>query len=159
MEQVLNTGSQLPPFESWLLLRGLRTLPMRLGRITKTTKEVLTYLKQHPKIDRVIFPFDENFPQLELAKKQMSGACGLLTVVLKADSAVQIEQFTFTLKHFLMAVSWGGHESLILPQAAGMASEDFDPAIERHRMARIYIGLEDADYLIRDLQQALTVLG
>ncbi len=159
MEQVLNTGSQLPPFESWLLLRGLRTLPMRLERITKTTQEVLTYLKQHPKIERVIFPFDEDFPQLELAKKQMSGACGLITVVLKATSHAQIERFTFTLKHFLMAVSWGGHESLILPQAAGMAPEDFDPTIERHRMARVYIGLEDADYLIRDWEQALLVMS
>lgn len=88
----------------------------------------------------------------------MSGACGLLTVVLKADSHAQIERFTFTLKHFLMAVSWGGHESLILPQAAGMAPEDFDPTIERHRMARVYIGLEDADYLIQDWEQALETL-
>ncbi|MPR36268.1 trans-sulfuration enzyme family protein [Salmonirosea aquatica] len=158
MEQMLNTGSQLPPFDAWLLLRGLRTLPMRLERITKTTQEVLTYLKQHPRIERVLFPFDEDFPQLELAKKQMSGACGLFTVVLKADSHAQIERFTLALQHFLMAVSWGGHESLILPQAAGMAPEDFDPTIERHRMARIYIGLEDADYLIKDLEQALSEL-
>ena len=52
----------------------------------------------------------------------------------------------------------GGHESLILPQAGGMAPDAFDPANERHRMARIYIGLEEADYLIRDLEQALDVL-
>jgi cystathionine beta-lyase/cystathionine gamma-synthase len=157
-EQALNTGSLISPFNAWLLLRGLRTLPMRLDRITQTTRKVLDYLKQHPKIERVIFPFDEDFPQLELAHRQMTGACGLLTIVLKADTYASIETFTFSLKHFLVAVSWGGHESLILPQAGGMSPESFDPGIERHRMARIYIGLEDADYLINDLDQALTVL-
>jgi cystathionine beta-lyase/cystathionine gamma-synthase len=157
-EQLLNNGSGISPFNAWLLIRGLRTLPVRLAHITKTTEKVVTFLKNHPKIDRVIFPFDADFPQLELAKKQMSGACGLLTIVLKTDSHQKIETFTYALKHFLVAVSWGGHESLILPQAAGIAPELFDPAVERHRMARMYIGLEDPDFLINDLEQALRVL-
>jgi len=157
-EQLLNNGSGISPFNAWLILRGLRTLPMRLERITNTTKKVLTYLKQHPKIERVIFPFDENFPQLELAHRQMTGACGLVTVVLKADTYDQIEKFTYTLKHFLVAVSWGGHESLILPQAAGIGRQAFDSTIEQHRMARIYFGLEEPDYLIKDLEQALEIL-
>ncbi|CAG5068471.1 L-alanine/L-glutamate racemase [Dyadobacter sp. CECT 9623] len=157
-EQLLNNGSGISPFNAWLILRGLRTLPVRLQHITKTTEKVIGFLKNHPKIERVIFPFDENFPQIELARKQLSGACGLLTIVLKADSHEAIERFTYSLKHFLVAVSWGGHESLILPQAAGIAPETFDPTIEKHRMARMYLGLEDADYLIQDLEQALTVL-
>ena len=73
-------------------------------------------LKQHPKVEKVIFPFDESFPQYELAKKQMSGACGLLTFIIKADTVEQIEIFCESLKHILMAVSWGGHESLIIPK-------------------------------------------
>jgi len=157
-EQLLNNGSGISPFNAWLILRGLRTLPMRLAHISKTTRMVIDYLKKHPKIERVIFPFDEDFPQLELAKKQMSGACGLLTIVLKTDSYNQIEKFTYALNHFLVAVSWGGHESLILPQAAGIGPEAFDATIEKHRMARIYIGFEDADYLIADLEQGLEVL-
>jgi cystathionine beta-lyase/cystathionine gamma-synthase len=157
-EQLLNTGSGISPFNAWLILRGLRTLPMRLEHISKSTIKVVEYLKKHPKIEKVIFPFDEDFPQLELAHKQMKGACGLLTVVLKTDSLELIEKFTYSLKHFLVAVSWGGHESLILPQAGGLAPEDFDVNIERHRMARIYIGFEDPDYLISDLDQALEVL-
>lgn len=157
-EQLLNNGSGISPFNAWLILRGLRTLPMRLEHISKTTRKVIDYLKKHPKIERVIFPFDEDFPQLELAKKQMSGACGLLTIVLKTDSYNQIEKFTYALNHFLVAVSWGGHESLILPQAAGIGPEAFDANIEKHRMARIYIGFEDADYLIADLEQGLEVL-
>ncbi|MCF2444619.1 aminotransferase class I/II-fold pyridoxal phosphate-dependent enzyme [Dyadobacter sp. CY345] len=157
-EQLLNTGSGISPFNAWLILRGLRTLPMRLEHISKSTIKVIEYLKKHPKIEKVLFPFDENFPQLELAKKQMKGACGLFTIVIKASSHQQIERFTYSLKHFLVAVSWGGHESLILPQAGGLAPEDFDPSIELHRMARIYIGFEDPDYLIKDMEQALEVL-
>ncbi|TDB66876.1 trans-sulfuration enzyme family protein [Arundinibacter roseus] len=157
-EQALNTGSVTTPFNAWLLLRGLRTLPMRLERITQTTHTVLAFLKSHPKIERIIFPLDEDFPQLELAKRQMSGACGLFTIVLKTDSHERIEKFTYALKHFLVAVSWGGHESLILPQAAGMEPAAFDATQERHRMARVYVGLEDADYLIKDLNQALSLL-
>ena len=157
-EQLLNTGSGISPFNAWLILRGLRTLPMRLEHISKSTLKVIDYLKKHPKIERVLFPFDENFPQLELARKQMKGACGLFTIVIKATSHHQIERFTYSLKHFLVAVSWGGHESLILPQAGGLSPEDFDPRIERHRMVRIYIGFEDPDYLISDFEQALEVL-
>jgi len=157
-EQLLNNGSGISPFNAWLILRGLRTLPMRLEHISKTTRKVVDYLKKHPKVERVIFPLDEDFPQLELAKKQMTGACGLLTIVLKTDSYSQIEKFTYSLNHFLVAVSWGGHESLILPQAAGIGPELFDANIEKHRMARIYLGFEDADYLIADLEQGLEVL-
>ena len=157
-EQLLNNGSGISPFNAWLILRGLRTLPMRLERITNTTKKVLAYLKQHPKIERVIFPFDEDFPQLKLAHQQMSGACGLLTIVLRANDYDQIERFTYSLKHFLVAVSWGGHESLILPQAAGIGRIAFDSNVEQHKMARMYIGLEEPDYLIRDLEQALEIL-
>jgi cystathionine beta-lyase/cystathionine gamma-synthase len=157
-EQLLNTGSGISPFNAWLILRGLRTLPMRLEHISRSTLKVIAYLKTHPKIERVIFPFDEDFPQLELARKQMTGACGLFTILLKATSQEQIERFTYSLKHFLVAVSWGGHESLILPQAAGITPECFDAGIEHHRLARIYIGFEDPDYLIRDFEQALEVL-
>lgn len=158
-EQLMNTGSGLPPFHAWLLLRGLRTLPMRLERVSKTTKEVFEWLKKHPQVQKVIFPFDPDFEQYDLAKKQMKDAFGLLTILLKTKSQNEIEKFTFSLKHFLMAVSWGGHESLILPQSASLSAEQFDPENERHRLIRIYIGLEDADYLIKDLEQALAILN
>ena len=81
--EYLNIGSGIQPFNAWLLIRGLRTLPARLDRITKTTNEVVAYLKSHPKIEKVIFPFDPAFPQYELAKEQMQGACGLFTFTLK----------------------------------------------------------------------------
>ena len=158
VDQIIVAGTQATPFDAWLLLRGLRTLPMRLEHISRSTNAIVKFLKSHSKIEQVIFPLDEDFPQIELARKQMSGACGLLTLVLKTNSHAQIEKFTSSLKHFLMAVSWGGHESLVLPQAAWLKPEEFDPAIERHRMVRIYVGLEEADFLIEDLTRALAIM-
>ena len=66
-----------------------------------------------------------------------------------------ITRFCESLQHFLMAVSWGGHESLILPKCAGIEPKDFDPKLESHQYIRIYLGLEDPSYLIADLEQAL----
>ncbi len=153
--EYLNIGSGIQPFNAWLLIRGLRTLPARLDRITKTSLEVLKFLKQHPKIESVIFPFDESFPQYQLARKQMTGACGLMTMVLKTKSRDEIVKFCEGLQHIMMAVSWGGHESLVIPKCAGIPVTDFDAINPEHRYVRLYVGLEEADYLIKDLDQAL----
>lgn len=152
--EYMNAGAGIQPFNAWLLLRGLRTLPARLDRITASTQKVLAYLKQHPKVESVIFPFDENFPQLALAKQQMKGACGLMTFVIKAATIMQIENFCNSLKHIYMAVSWGGHESLIIPKCSGIKRESFIAASKEHRMLRLYVGLEEPEYLIKDLEQA-----
>jgi cystathionine beta-lyase/cystathionine gamma-synthase len=151
--EYMNIGSGISPFNAWLLIRGLRTLPARLDRITASTKKVLEFLKQHPKVERVIFPFDESFPQYELAKKQMSGACGLLTFIIKADTITQIEKFCESLQHIFMAVSWGGHESLIIPKCSGIKPETFNVSDTEHRMLRLYVGLEEPGYIIKDLEQ------
>ena len=153
--EYLNIGSGISPFNAWLLLRGLRTLPVRLERISRTTGQVLQFLKTHPKIGGVIFPFDEGFGQRELAKAQMSGACGLITFWLKESNVANITTVCNSLQHILMAVSWGGYESLIIPKCAGMPEAAFDPAIPEHSWIRLYMGLEDADYIIADLTQAL----
>lgn len=153
--EYLNIGSGIQPFNAWLLIRGLRTLPARLERISKTTGEVLNFLKHHPKIESLIFPFDESFPQYKLAKEQMSGAFGLMTLVLKADKMNEIVRFCENLKHIMMAVSWGGYESLVIPKCAGLHPSEFDAKNREHRYVRLYVGLEDADYLINDLSQAL----
>jgi cystathionine beta-lyase/cystathionine gamma-synthase len=153
--EYLNIGSGIQPFNAWLLIRGLRTLPARLDRITKTSLEVLKFLKSHPKIESVIFPFDETFPQYQLAKQQMTGACGLMTMVLKTNKRDEIVKFCESLQHIMMAVSWGGHESLVIPKCSGIPVSDFDPSHPEHRWVRLYVGLEEADYLIKDLAQAL----
>lgn len=148
-----NIGSGIQPFNAWLLLRGLRTLPLRLHRITATTDKVILFLKQQHNVEEVIFPFSKSFAQYELAKQQMDGACGLLTFILRDVSIVQIEKFCESLHHIKMAVSWGGHESLIVPRCAGLPIKDFDAKNKEHRMIRLYVGLEDAAYIIEDLQR------
>ena len=153
--EYLAVGSGIQPFNAWLLLRGLRTLPARLERIGNTTREVINYLKAHSRIDRIIFPFDESFPQYHLAKEQMSGACGLFTITLKNGTVESITRFCESLRHFMMAVSWGGHESLVIPKCAGLQPHDFDAANIEHQYIRIYTGLEEPQYLTEDLKQAL----
>ena len=156
--EYLNIGSGIQPFNAWLLIRGLRTLPARIERITKSTSEVVAYLKQHPKVESILFPFDESFLQHQLAKEQMKGACGLFTIVLKTDKMDSIVRFCESLKHIMMAVSWGGHESLVIPKCAGLKAGDFDPNNKEHRYVRMYVGLEEPQYLIKDLEQALAAI-
>ena len=156
--EYMTIGSGISPFNAWLLIRGLRTLPMRLERITQTTQQVIDYLKDHEKVEAVLFPFDESFRQYQLAKQQMQGACGLLTFIIKADAVEQVEKFCNSLQHILMAVSWGGHESLIIPKCAGLPAAQFNAMQKEHRMLRLYVGLEEADYIIKDLEQAFAVM-
>jgi cystathionine beta-lyase/cystathionine gamma-synthase len=152
--ELMNMGNGISAFNAWLLIRGLRTLPVRLERISHTTPLIVNYLKQHPLVEEVIFPFDPNFPQYTLARKQMSGACGLVTIVMKATSRQQIVTFCESLRHIVMAVSWGGHESLAIPKCAGIAESQFDAHNREHKMIRFYFGLEAPDYLVADLEQA-----
>jgi len=154
--ELLNMGNGITPFHAWLLIRGLRTLPIRLERITKTTGKVIEYLKKHPRVQEVIFPFDSSFLQYDLARRQMKGACGLFTIVMKAEKMQEIVTFCESLRHILMAVSWGGHESLAIPRCASILPEDFDASKREHKMIRFYVGLEESDYLIADIEQAFS---
>jgi cystathionine beta-lyase/cystathionine gamma-synthase len=156
--ECLNMGIGASPFNAWLMIRGLRTLPARLDRITATTQKMLTWLKQHPRVEQVIFPLDPSFPQYELAQRQMTGACGLLTVVMKAGSREEIVTFCEALRHIMMAVSWGGHESLLIPKCASLLPGQFDASNREHRMIRFYFGLEEADYLVKDIEQAFAAM-
>lgn len=148
-------GTGISPFNAWLLIRGLRTLPIRLQKITDNTKQVLNFLKNHPKVDGVIFPHDETFAQYGLAKRQMSGACGLLSFYVKVDRIEDIVTFCESLRHVLMAVSWGGYESLIIPGCASVDPLQYDITKKSQRMLRLYVGQEEPEYIINDLSQAL----
>lgn len=156
--EYLNIGSGIQPFNAWLMIRGLRTLPARLERISRTAGIVVQYLRRHPKVEKVLYPLDDSFPQYELARQQMKGAGGLLTIVLKTGERQKIVQFCETLRHIMMAVSWGGHESLVIPKCAGIPEADFSSVHPEHRYVRLYTGLEEPDYLVADLEQALAVI-
>lgn len=150
--QFMCFGAIPSPHDAWLLLRGLRTLPLRLEKSTATAEKVIAYLEQHEKVDRILYPFNASHAQYELAKKQMQRGNGLFAVLLKTNDQLKIEQFCNTLQRFLMAVSWGGHESLVF--AACIKRDNQYPV----NYVRFYIGLEEADVLIADLDSALRII-
>ena len=151
----LAVGAAISPFNAWLLLRSLRTFEMRVERSSRSAQKIVAHFENHPKITKMIYPFSKSFPQNHLAKKQMKQPGGLFTISLKTDSVDVIENFCNSLKRFLMAVSWGGHESLVIPTCATIKKGDYNPANIDHKLIRFYIGLEDPDLLIADIEQAL----
>lgn len=152
--EYMNIGSGIQPFNAWLLLRGLRTLPVRLQKINATTKTVVEFVKNHPAVSSILYPFDKSFDQYNLAIKQMKEAPGLFSFYVKAKSRQQIVTFCESLQHIMMAVSWGGYESLLLPRCAGIQDHEFNEQNPEHQLMRMYVGLEEADYIIADLKQA-----
>ncbi len=153
--EFMNIGPSLSPHSAWLIIRGMRTLPLRMQRGFETAKLITTWLQQHPSVDKVLWPFLPGFKQAGLAQKQMQGCGSLFSFTLRDTSMQKIETFCDSLQHILMAVSWGGHESLIIPAVAGITRENYDSSNIRHNLIRMYVGLEDADYLQKDLEQAL----
>lgn len=156
--EFMNIGSGIQPFNAWLLIRGLRTLKTRLDVSAKNAKDVIAYLEQEPLVEKIIYPFDKSFPQYALARKQMRDASGLLSFVIRAKNEKEVELFCNSLKHILIAISWGGHESLIVPGCSWIPRNSFDAQNEHHRMIRLYVGLEEPAYIIADLKQAFEKL-
>ncbi|GAB1396924.1 bifunctional L-alanine/L-glutamate racemase [Saprospiraceae bacterium] len=153
--EYMTLGAIISPHDAALMLRGLRTLPIRMQRSHDSALKVVKWLAKHPKVEKVLFPFHESFGQQDLVQKQMRGAGGLFSFFLKSKERQDAEDFFHALKAFLFAVSWGGHESLIIPTVAFHGIEGRPDPDTPVNMFRIYIGLEDPDYLIADLAQAL----
>jgi cystathionine beta-lyase/cystathionine gamma-synthase len=154
--EIMTLGNIISPHDAWLVIRGLRTLELRVKRSFESALKVAQWLETHPKIERVLFPFLPSFPQYDLAKRQMDGCGGLITVYFKTASIERVEAFFSKLKRFLFAVSWGGHESLIMPSAAFYKVPGREDPPYPFTMARFYIGLEDPDWLMEDLNEALS---
>lgn len=151
--EYMTLGTVISPHDAALILRGLRTLQLRMERVQQTAMVMLDYFKKHPLIERVLYPMDQEFPQYTLARRQMRGSGGLMTVFLKAKDIQEIETFVDNLQRFQIAVSWGGHESLVLPVAALYGLEGrTDPALPWN-CVRFYFGLEEAVDLIDDVEQ------
>lgn len=150
--EYMGLGGILSPFNAWLMLRGLRTLPARIDRISATTAEVMTYLENHPQVREVLHPFSKQNPQYDLAVKQMLKPVGLFSVRLKETGKAKLELFVNSLRRFIIGVSWGGHESLVFPAMSFDRERTKEGYTEN--LVRFYIGLEDADSLISDLDQA-----
>lgn len=157
--EFMTLGICISPHDAALVIRGLRTLDMRLKRSDNTAKQLVTWLKNHHMIRKVIFPLDSTHPQFEIAKKQMRGNGGLITIQLDTDDKEAIHRFVKAINKFLIAVSWGGHESLIMPSIAfhDLPGDIPDSPIP-YNYVRLYIGLEDYEYLRDDLAAALAMI-
>jgi cystathionine beta-lyase/cystathionine gamma-synthase len=156
--EFMTLGGVVSPFNAWLLLRGLRTLPIRMKHVGESALKIAKFLEGHEKVEKVYYPFLESSPQYELARKQIKQPTGQLTITIKANDIETVERFCDGLKRFLLAVSWGSHESLIFPACVLYNSENYQGSVFPWNMIRFYIGLEETDILIEDLKQALELI-
>ncbi|HRD51621.1 MAG TPA: aminotransferase class I/II-fold pyridoxal phosphate-dependent enzyme [Flavobacteriales bacterium] len=152
--EFMTLGAAPSPHDAWLLMRGLRTLPLRVERSADNAEKVARFLEAHPKVKQVHWPGLPSHPQHALARKQMKRVAGLMSIELVAPDVAAVERFCDALKTFLIAVSWGGYESLQWPVCALQGPSGYYTDLP-FTMVRLYIGLEDADALISDLEQGL----
>ncbi len=154
-------GGIIGPFEAWLVIRGLRTLGLRMERHTKSALKIANFLEQHPKVTRVNYPGLESFPQKDLADRQMTGWGGLLSFEVEGDQD-GIKNMINKLQYFSIGVSWGGYESLVshpnISLKHNFTIEQMEEWDLSPNLIRIFVGLEDAEVLIQDLTQGLEEL-
>lgn len=161
MNSLKNIGAVMSPFDAWLLLRGLKTLPVRLDRHTENAMKIAEFLEKHPKVEKVYYPGLPSFPQFELAKKQMKAPGGLISFEVKGGLQAGIDMLN-NVQICQLAVSLGDIDTLI-QHPASMTHSPI-PAEERLKMGitdgliRLSVGLEDVNDLINDLDQALSFI-
>ena len=146
----------LSPFNAWLVIRGLRTLPVRMEHVSRATNQIIAYLKTQPKITRIYYPFNPETDQFELSQRQMKKGQGLFTIEVNS-SIDAIEKFCNSLTYWRMAVSWGGFESLVIPSCTFVRPGLYSALPPT--LIRFSVGLEDANTLIQDIDKNLKYLG
>lgn len=153
-------GAVLAPFDSYLTLRGIKTLALRLEQHQKNALDIAHYLEKHPKVSKVIYPGLESHPQHALAKAQTTGFGGVLSFEIKG-TITEATNFLEKLNIFALAESLGGVESLIeLPSLmthASVAKEVREQIGITDTLIRVSVGVEDVKDLINDLEQALSL--
>ena len=157
--EYMTLGGILSPHDAWLMLRSLRTLPIRLERSGQTALAMARWLETRDEVERIHYPGLESHPQYALAQEQMSWPGALLAVWFKADTEENMENFCNSLGAFRMAVSWGGYESLQIPAASFYEPGTADA--ERKlpwNFVRFYVGLEEFHFLQSAIERALPLL-
>ncbi len=148
-------GPSQSPFDSWLVLRGVKTLALRMKAHQANAMKIAQFLEKHPKVDKVIYPGLESHPQHAIAKKQMSGFGGMITFFLKGGIN-ESRKFLESVHLFALAESLGGVESLI--EHPAIMTHASIPADVRQKLGihdnliRLSVGVEDIDDLIKDLE-------
>ena len=152
-------GSIMNPFDSFLLLRSLKTLPVRMERHCKNAMHIASFLEAHDSIEKVIYPGLESHPQYEIAKKQMNGFGGMISIEIKGGLKSATE-FLERTELFSLAESLGGVESLI-EHPAIMTHASIPPEVREEigisdGLVRLSVGIESLEDLIQDLDRALS---
>lgn len=154
-------GGIISPFDAWLILRGLKTLHVRMERHVQNAQKLVDYLNTVPSVETVLYPFDAKHPQAEIARKQMSAGGGLVSFVIKGGTE-RAQQFLNALELIHVAVSLGDAETLI--QHPATMTHSIVPEENRiamgisNGMLRLSAGLEDIEDLIADLDQAFKAI-
>ncbi|TDJ04925.1 MAG: PLP-dependent transferase [Deltaproteobacteria bacterium] len=151
-------GPSQSPFDSWLVLRGLKTLGVRMERHQENAFKIAKYLEKHPKVETVIYPGLKSHPQYKIAKAQMSGFGGMISFYIKGGPK-ESRAFLKKVKLFILAESLGGVESLIEHPAimthASIPKKVRDDLGITDNLIRLSVGIEDASDLLEDLKKAL----
>lgn len=162
-KRMLILGASLSSFDSWLLLKGLRTLSLRMRQINENAQQIAEWLSNDPRVNKVLYCGLPSHPQFELAKKQMKGFSGMLCMEVAGESdEIQLsnaQKVLNSVKIFANATSLGGVESLIVHPASMWGIKDFPEKQKQiginNGMLRISVGIENIHDLIADLDQAL----
>lgn len=150
--EVALLGNILAPFPAWLIIRGMRTLSVRLRHHEKTANEVAGWLTEQPWVGKVNHISLPSHPQYALYRSQMSGSGGLFSFEPADPSEEKAIQFVNALENFGIGVSWGGFESLVV-----QAEIKYGPENKPHRVIRMFTGLEDVNDLIADIANAAKI--
>lgn len=150
-------GSTISPFNSWLALRGLRTLAVRMEYQSTSIKKVLSELNKDPRISHIFHPYLSDDYQQALANKYLSGYGSLFAIDLADDDFDKLKIFVNSLKIISIGVSWGGFESLALPAFKGNNLNNLNKRGLAKTHIRFYLGLEEPESIIDDIKQALDI--
>lgn len=155
-------GNVLGPFDSWLVIRGIETLHLRVRQHCATAQEVAEFLENHPAVDKVFYPGLKTHPNHAIAKKQAKGFGGIVSFSLKQDTKEAAAAFATSTGLFKLAESLGGIKSLVSHPATmthkSIPDDKRKAAGVADSLLRLSVGLEEAEDLIQDLQQALDKL-
>ncbi len=154
-----SSGAVTAPMDSFLVLRGVKTLHLRMQRHCENAETVAHFLKEHPSVDKVYWPGFESHPGHETAKKQMRGFGGMISFSLKGNKLEDALNLVSKVKVFSLAESLGGVESLVGHPAtmthAAIPKDEREKVGVTDSLIRLSIGVEDVEDLIEDLKQAL----
>ncbi|AOZ75599.1 hypothetical protein F502_03392 [Clostridium pasteurianum DSM 525 = ATCC 6013] len=157
-EAMVNVGGAISPFNAWLIMRGVVTLPLRMKQHSDSALKIAEFLEFHPSVKFVAYPGLKSHPQHEIAKKQMTMFSGVISFGLKADVETH-NKFVNSLKIVISAVSIGHDESLIVYTGPTDERNHFYPEEFKDGHLRFSVGLEDPEDIINDLKQAFDSCG